>query len=103
MKADNFTAKVTLITAEFLLGVIAPAWWIITYFMITGTLHGEATASICIPIGIAMLAVAITITFFLIRFHKKVFAKKLFVFLSSFIPFAIGVLLFLVCAFIGVK
>jgi uncharacterized membrane protein (DUF485 family) len=103
MKVENFTAKIILITIQFFCGVLSFPWWLITYYMITGTLHGDNTASICIPIGIAMLLISFLVAALLIFFQRKAFVKKVHIFIASFLPFLSGLGLFMLCAFLGIK
>ncbi len=100
---QNITAKATIVAAEFLLGVISIPWWIITYYMITGTLQEEHTAPVCVPIGIGMLFLSLVITFFLTKASIKVFEKKLLVLAFTLVPFLIGAGIFLACAFWGIS
>lgn len=100
---QNITAKATVIALQFLLGAISVPWWIITYYMITGTLQGENTAPMCVPIGIGMLVVSLAVTFFLTKGAIKAFEKKLWVLIFTFIPFVIGVGIFFACAFWAVS
>ena len=103
MNREHLTSKIVLTVVHFFQGVLALPWCIITYFMITQTLHGENTASICVPIGIAMALLTIGLSIFLLILERKIFEKKINIFLCSFIPFVVGIILFTICAFIGLK
>ncbi len=96
---QNITAKAIIVATQFLLGAISVPWWIITYYMITGTLQEEHTAPICVPIGIGMLVISLAVTFFITKFSIKSFEKKLWCFILTLIPFLLGIGIFLVCAF----
>lgn len=96
---QNITIKATLFACELLLGAFSIPWWIITYYMITGTLQGEHTAPVCVPIGIFMLIISLLICFFTTKLTFKNFSKWGSRLVFTLLPFLLGILIFLACAF----